>query len=227
MNRNRLIKIQIIFILLITLTFIVEPALAISNQKQAAQTLTAEQFKQWIIESEDSYWTVEEKALVYQVLSVSLTALEDAGYDGQELMGGYHFRRQQGEFVDGIDGRIALVRHNKQEIILADTAFLRLQGFYIYHELGHVVDKRLERQPSSRFHEIVGSKGKTGSQKTADGFWLNEHARLDQGEATADAFALWVVLRYTENYKPVFWHTPATVSYEDIVAALDLALDHG
>lgn len=224
MNRSRLIITQFILLLMVAMVFIVEPALARPNSEKPAATAADSKWDTWFIVSAESTWTVEELDLVHQVLFNTITALEDAGYDGQELLSGYHFRRQYGEFVDGVDGRIALVRHHKHEVILSDSAFLRLQGFYIYHELGHIVDKRLDRNLNQRFHDIAGTAGVENPQQTIDGYWLNEHARMDRQEATADAFALWVVLRYTDNYKPVFWNTPYTVSYEDIVDALDVAI---
>jgi hypothetical protein len=142
----------------------------------------------------------------------------------QALLASYRFRRYHGQFVDGVDGRIALVRHADKEIILADTAFMRLWGYYSYHELDHVVDKSLNRELSRHFHALASNELGADSQATPDGFWLNEHARTHTEEATADAFAIWVFLRYTENPKPVFWHTPNTVDYQQIVDTMDQAL---
>lgn len=181
-------------------------------------------WESWFIYSESSRWRPSELELVHETLDNTISALDDAGYDGRSLLAGYRFRRYHGEFVDGKDGRIALVRHNAKEIILADTAFKRLWGFYIYHELGHVVDKRLDRELSRRFITLAGSETAVDSEVTPDGFWLNEHARTDREEATADAFALLVVLGYTENPKPVFWHTPNTADYEKIAQTLEQTL---
>ncbi|MDX1414803.1 MAG: hypothetical protein R3293_11480 [Candidatus Promineifilaceae bacterium] len=217
MKLNRQVK-TFVFMVLILISFMV-------NEHHSARAFNDSlDIEEWIVESEESHWSAAELAVVEETLLNTAQALDDAGYDGLSLLSGYHFRRQHQEFVDDIDGRIALVRHQQQEIILADTAFLRLQGYYIYHELGHVVDKRLERKLGERFHALAGSAVHADSQLTADGFWLNEHARTDQQEATADAFALWVVLNYTDNYKPVFWNTPYAVSYEMIVETMDRAL---
>jgi hypothetical protein len=223
-KNKRLFLTQFITALLIVIAFIAEAAFALPKNETRIDSSHNPDLDGWIIESPDSYWTNEELAMVHLALSNSVTALDDAGYDGQEMLSGYRFRRQQGEFVDGVNGRIAFVRHNKQEVILSDSAFQRLQGFYIYHELGHIVDKRLGRQLSQRFHEIAGSIAQDGATQTADGYWLNDHAHQDHQEATSDAFAIWVVLRYTDNYKPVFAHTPPTTSYEHIVHSLDMAI---
>lgn len=224
MNRNRQSIIQIILVFIVISSFAVDTAFAIKDSENQEFSMPAKELAGWVIESGDSYWTGEELNLVDQVLSNSISALDDAGYDGQNLLSGYRFRRQHNEFVDGIDGRIAVVRHNYQEIVLSDSAFKRLQGYYIYHELGHVVDKRLGREPTRRFHEIAGSGKNSGQEETADGFWLNDHAHKDFSEATADAFALWVEMRYTNNSKPVFAHTPVTTDYQEIVRSFDLAI---
>lgn len=224
MNRNRSITTLLFIILMISITMIAKPVLASSSDRRSEMSTGIDYWDAWVINPTESTWTEEELGLVHKALFNTVTALDDAGFDGQALLKGYRFRRQPGEFVGGVDGRIALVRHHNQEIILSDTAFLRLQGYYIYHELGHVVDKRLDRKLSQNFHNSIGSIGINGMQKTADGYWLNEHAKLDQEEATADAFALWVILRYTENYRPVFWNTPYIISYENIVSALDNAI---
>jgi hypothetical protein len=173
------------------------------------------------IETVDSIWSPEEKALVSEVWMNTSIALEEAGYDSQKVFSGYRFRRYRGQYVDGKEGRIALVRHHKKEIILADAAFLRLQGFYIYHELGHVADKHTDREINRLFHEKIGSKMSADIKKTADGFWLNGHAHHDYEEATADAFALWVIMNYTDNYRPVFAGTPVTTDYEKIIDTFD------
>lgn len=224
MNRNRLVLTQLLILFLVAVTFSTEPVFASLNNESTITLAKGVQVHDWIIDSRDSRWTVEELELVNFVLRNTFKALENAGFDGQELLNGYRFRRQQGEFVDGVDGRIALVRHQKREVILADSAFLRLQGFYIYHELGHIVDKRLDRELTQHFHEATGAANWDASHSTADGYWLNEHARADREEATADAFALWVVLNYTDNYKPVFWNTPNTINYEEILNTMEDAI---
>ena len=203
------------------------PAYSRQRQLTAAESTvqeTAVERESWFIFSDTSQWTTAELEMVRETLANTISALDEAGFDGHSLLADYRFRRHHGQFVDGIDGRIALVRHSRKEVILADTAFMRLWGYYIYHELGHVVDKRLDRELSRQFHELAADETAGGSQLTPDGYWLNEHARTDREEAAADAFALWVVLRYTENPKPVFWNTPNTISYETIVQTLEKTL---
>jgi hypothetical protein len=217
MNKNRSFTQGIIFFALATIMMMSSPIFMPANDVRAL----AKETESWFIHSEDSRWREDEMEMVSETLETTIFALNEAGFDGQTLLDGYRFRRYDGQFVDGVDGRIALVRHGSKEIILADTAFMRLWGYYIYHELGHVVDKRLDRKLSQQFHMLASDQADDSSVMTPDGFWLNEHARTDREEATADAFALWVVLRYTENPRPVFWHTPNTIDYDVIVQALD------
>lgn len=174
---------------------------------------------QWIVEDKNSRWTVAELAALDQILSETLEALEAAGIDGEATMSGYRFRRSAGEYVEGTEGLVALVRHHEQTIYLSDAAFLRLDGFYIYHELGHVVDKRLGRELSARFHGQIGSK-----DVTADGYWLREHAHEDREEATADAFALWVAVQRNGNRPPVFPGQPLSADIDTIAGTLARAL---
>ena len=89
-----------------------------------------------------------------------------------------------------------------------------------------MLEKRLDRGLSRHFHALAANEATGNSQVTPDGYWLNEHARTDREEATADAFALWVVLRYTENPKPIFWNMPNTADYEAIAQLLEESLRH-
>jgi hypothetical protein len=178
----------------------------------------------WIILAPDSMWSVEELAQVRETLLTTIQALDAAGFDGQALLSGYRFRRHHAEYIDDVPGRIARIYHETGEIALADTAFIRLWGWYPYHELGHVIDRRLDSEPRARFHALAGSKAIPGSEETADGFWMNEHARFDHGESAADAIALWIVMRYTDNPKPVFWLIPNDTDYEMIAATMEQVL---
>ena len=185
-----------------------------------AQAQSADAADIWFVHAQDSQWQSEEVALVQGVLARTIKALDEAGYDGRALFAGYRFRRYAGEYVNGVQGQIALVRHNSQEIILGDAAFVRLWGYYIYHELGHVVDKRTGRALSDAFQAQIGGDG----VGTPDGYWLNDHARGDREEGTADAFALWITMRYTDNPRPVFAHIPNDTDYEQIVSAFETAM---
>lgn len=186
----------------------------------AAQAQSADAADIWFVHAADSQWQPGEIAMVQKTLETTITALDDAGFEGRAIFEGYRFRRYAGEYVNGVEGQIALVRHNSQEIILGDAAFVRLWGYYIYHELAHVVDKRTGRALSDAFQAHVGSDG----AGTPDGYWLNDHARGDREEGTADAFALWIVMRYTDNPKPVFAGMANDTDYEQIVSAIETAM---
>jgi hypothetical protein len=175
----------------------------------------------WIILGLDSKWTIDELEQVRLTLLTTIKALDEAGFDGHALLSGTRFRRHHAEFIDDVPGRIARIYHEAGEIALADTVFIRLWGWYPYHELGHVIDRRLDSEPRRRFHALAGSEAIPGSEKTADGFWMNEHGRFDHGEAAADAVALWIVMRYTDNPKPVFWRIPNDTDYEKIAATME------
>lgn len=167
-------------------------------------------------------WEAGELAMLDEIVTAVVGALDLQGLNGRALLDGYQFRRQSGEYLVDRPGDIALVNHATQEITLADAAFKRLRGFYIIHELGHVVDWRTGRQLSATFHARIGSD--LENQATADGFWLNLHARDDLEEATADAFALWIMAAYAPGYRPVFAYTPLTADYEGLKAALAASL---
>lgn len=179
----------------------------------------------WLIFAEDGAWTVEEAEQVRRALLDVFAALAAAGEDGSELLDGYRFRRYASEYVDGVPGRVARVNHGELEIVLSDTAFLRQQGFYIYHELGHAVDGRLDRRLSAHFHGHTGG-GPTagGSWQTADNFWIRPEGRDDREEAAADAFAVWVMVERAGLRKPVFPGAPMATDHAAIAAAAESAL---
>jgi hypothetical protein len=179
----------------------------------------------WIILTPDGQWTIEELEQVRVTLLTTIRALDEAGFDGHALLSGYRFSRFNGEYIDGVEGRIARIYHDSEEIALADTAFMRLWGWYPYHELGHAIDRRLNSEPRRLFHEAAGSTSAPGSEQTADGYWLNEHARFDFGESAADAIALWIVTGCTDNPKPVFWLMPNDSDYETIAQTMGTILN--
>lgn len=176
----------------------------------------------WIVVDESAQWTVDELRLVAESLRDTLSALRLLGLEGEALLAGYRFRRYHGDYVDNVQGHIAVVRHNRAEIVLADAAFTRHRGFNIYHELGHIVDARTNRALSHAFHAQVGSG--PGGHLTADGYWLREHGRNHRTEATADAFALWVCWDFVGLRRPVFAGTRTDTDYAGIVAAMRAAL---
>lgn len=156
---------------------------------------------QWLIVSPESSWAAEEVAQVVEIFTAVIDSLNQQGLDGYTLLSGYRFRRQAGEYLADRPGDIAVVNHTTQEITLADAAFKRLHGFYIIHELGHVVDQRTGRQLTANFHTHIGSD--LQNHITAEGYWLNLHAQNDLEEATADAFALQVMSTHAPGYRPV------------------------
>ncbi|MAU00486.1 MAG: hypothetical protein CL608_25365 [Anaerolineaceae bacterium] len=179
-------------------------------------------WQQWIIVTPGDSWQTDELILLRDILTTVIDALDQQGLDGRSLLSGYRFQRQQGEYIIGHPGRVAVVNHTTQEITLADASFKRLRGFYIFHELGHVIDWRTERQLSTAFHIMVGSDQTQSA--TADGYWLNQAAEHDLEEAVADAFALWIMSNYGGDYRPVFAHTPVTTDYEGITRTFSTSL---
>jgi len=184
----------------------------------------------WLIIDEDSHWAADEEEILQRVLQDTFGALAANGIDGMVLLDGYHFRHDAGRYVDDVEGRMATIDHNEREIMLSDTAFTVLNGFAIYHELGHAVDHRLNRQMSQGYHRLTGGPGisEDGKQwQTADNYWLRLQGRDDREEAAADAFAVLVMVSYAGLKRPIFAHQPITTDYDSISAALALALQGG
>jgi hypothetical protein len=94
-----------------------------------------EESQGWFIVDGESHWSVEERPVVEQILARTWQALGEVGLDGQTLLDGYRFRRVAAEFVPGRERLLAIVDHQTMEITLADSAFERLHGFYIYRLL--------------------------------------------------------------------------------------------
>jgi hypothetical protein len=182
----------------------------------------------WFIVDQGSHWTAQEMHVVRQILEHTWQALDRVGVDGQSLLEGYRFRRAAAEFVPGRERFLALVNHRKMEIVLADGAFKRLHGFYIYHELGHAADRQLERAPSKAYHRIASqalgeSPEESDTWSTATGFWLRYHGRDDREEATADAFAWWVMSQAGQPI-PLFPGTPVTTDYDLIARSIEASI---
>ncbi|UCG24371.1 MAG: hypothetical protein JSW55_19995 [Chloroflexota bacterium] len=183
----------------------------------------------WFVVDQGSRWTAQEMLAVRQIMDHTWRALAGVGLDGRQLLAGYRFVRLQAEFVPGEERLLAIVDHQKMEIVLADGAFKRLHGFYIYHELGHAVDHRLGRLPSEGYHQVAGAaqagarSSESSSWQTKDGFWLRYPGRDDREEATADAFAWWV-MDQAGRPQPFFPGTPPATDYADISRAIEDAL---
>jgi hypothetical protein len=185
-------------------------------------------WQRWIAADESSAWSEAELEQLHAILDHTLAALADAGLDGVALLDGYRFRRVEGEFVRPEERIAALANHGDQIISLAGAAFVRQQGFYIYHELGHAVDYRLGRRLGEQFHWLAGSGyvPADGEQRwlTAAGYWMRPLARDARGEATADAFGLWVSSAYAGSRHPVYPGISTPVNYEAIKLATRAAL---
>jgi hypothetical protein len=184
-------------------------------------------FSTWLIIDQDSCWDAEEVEILKRVLQNTFDTLAANGIDGMVLLDGYRFRHKAGRYIDQEKGFMASIDHNKNEITLSDMAFTVQDGFAIYHELGHAIDYRLDRQLSEGFHRYTGGAetNEDGKQwKTADNYWLRLKGRDDREEATADAFAVLVMMTYAVLKRPVFAHQPITTDYDGISAALALAL---
>jgi hypothetical protein len=204
----------------------VEPELLdyLSGSFCAGDLCRSESWAEWIILAPDSSWKIADLQQLHTALKDTISALDEAGYDGYNLLSGYRFRHSRGVYLPEELGILARVDHEQQEIVLAEGALRRQWGFYIYHELGHVVDRRLEHALTNEFQRLTSGGHGVGDRKTADGFWLNKAAREKPGEAAADAFALWTVLNHTNNPQPVLWLKPEDTSYETITGVMDSVL---
>ncbi|MFN2188120.1 MAG: hypothetical protein ACK2T3_05100 [Candidatus Promineifilaceae bacterium] len=182
--------------------------------------------KEWIVFDKNSQWNDEELTMVQETLFHTFHALESSGMDGQELLKGYRFRRYNGDFVRDERGLVALVKHDVEEIVLPDSAFLRLDGFAIYHEIGHALDQRLEREMNHHFREMTGESINEAhlNGDTAEGYWMRPVSRESSLEATADAFAYWVTKDVVGVRQPIFAGMPLDVDFEAIDEAMEQAL---
>ena len=198
-----------------------------SDETSGESTQANEEPHGWFIGERDDEWTAGEWEMIQEIISDTFNILETANLDGETLLSGYRFKRIFSEYLDPVAGKIAVINHNLEEIWLSDAAF-RMSGFYIYHELGHAVDHRLERQLSQAFHARTGGKfvdGGNGEKwQSGDAFWMRTHGREDREEATADAFALSVIMSETTNRKPIFSGMPVTVDYSGIADAVSESL---
>ncbi len=173
--------------------------------------------EQWIViddsgEDAGSQWTNTELRIVHNAIRDTIAALDSAGLDGHQLLAGYRFQRAAGRYLaEGIQ-RQAQVNHEPELITLAGNSFISAQGFVIYHELGHVVDRRLGRRLSSIFQAQALQPARTdGLVELEDGYWMREQAHDSASEAAADAFALWVMVEQEGRPMPSFPTMPETV----------------
>ncbi|MCA9925234.1 MAG: hypothetical protein KC421_22830 [Anaerolineales bacterium] len=197
------------------------------NQEFCRDNLcTADNWHTWIIADSESDWQVEELEMMHNTLLTTINALDEIGADGISLLAGYRVRKINQEFVpsESEQNLVAVVRHPEQEIVVSRSAFLRQQGFLLYHELGHVIDKRVERRYTTNYQALAEVGGGPSDAPIADGYWLREYGRNEANEGSADAFATWIVLRYAGTRQPVFPGTPITVDYDLIANTAQLAL---
>jgi len=213
--------------------YAVKPERPVSTSAMAAlfEANFGQDWSRWIAADQEGTWSASDLLLVRAILDNTLAALADVGLDGAKLLEGYRFKRLAGEFVRPEARIAALVNHSEQIISLGDAAFVRQQGFYIYHELGHAVDHRLGRRLDDQFHKVAGSGyiEANGDRNwfTADGYWLRPIAHETRSEATADAFGLWVSTVYGGSRRPVFAGISTPIDYDSIVAVIRGALEAG
>lgn len=218
---------KIVFVLSSVTIFV--SALFQTPAPQAADTALTSQsrpkthpmdFSKWFIENETSVWTPIDRLIVETTISNALDALANAGLDGEALLGGFRFARFAGEYANDKKGKIALTYFEAGTIVLSDSIFLPENIFYIYHEMGHVVDYRSGNDLNTKFHELTMQIDGVTAQHdwtTAQGFFLRGQAHIHKPEATADAFALWVYVDYMGNPVPDFAHMPENGDPDAIV----------
>ena len=185
------------------------------------------QWWSWIIIEENSTWTAGALMTIRRSLLNTLEVLDKNGFEGHNILDGYRFKRHQGAYVDEKKGWVALVNHDRQEILLADKAFVG-QGFIVYHELGHVVDYRLGGGLKEQFRQTSAAHESEllithSSLSVVEGFWIREQGHNNLGEAAADAFALWVMANSGGLQGLAFKDAPAKVNYSRIVEAMDIS----
>ena len=219
MNMTRLIQVLIIMVLPIRF--------AIAQDESVATLAEKDEIEYWLITDVESLWSAEEIQILQRILEDTFRVLEANGIDGMALLDGYRFRHISNPYVGEVEGLMGRIDHNVKEITLSDKAFTVLHGFAIYHELGHAVDYRLNRQLSEGFHNITGGVeiSKDGKVwQTAENFWLRVQGRDDREEATADAFAVLVMVKYAGLKPPLFARQPVTTDYDGISEAMALSL---
>ncbi len=226
-------KIIVSLILLITLTSLFPTKTAVAGRqssRQKTERFAGSKFNlaNWLIEDETSVWSDEELEVLTEILIRTIGALDQAGLDGTALLEGYRFRRWDGEFAKDKQGKIAVVNHTNMEIVLSDTILAPENYFFIYHELGHVVNRRTGDALSSNFHaltEAIEGVVVLHDWTTAEGFWIRGQSHVKRSEAIADAFALWVLVGYARLNPPVFHDTPESARPEAIISVFEQAVE--
>jgi len=215
--------------MLVSVMFRATPLQAVDSllPAQYPSVSSSADFSKWFIENETSIWTPDERAIVETALRNTMDALADAGLDGETLLGGYRFERFAGEYANDKKGKIAIAYLEKGNIVLSNSIFLPENVFYIYHELGHVIDYRSGHKLNTQFHNLtlqIDGVSALHDWTTAQGFFLRGQAHIHKPEATADAFALWVYVAYMGNPVPDFPHMPENGDPDAIIRVYKVAL---
>ncbi len=193
----------------------------LDNQFCADELCRHGDWRSLVIVDATSQWRPDELVEVREALLALTAALADAGLDAQTLLAGYRLRRHAGEFYRPADRWVAAVHHDRGEIVLADAVFMRMDGFYIYHEFGHAVDRRLDRALTQTYTAALGM----GEGDAApSGSWIRTLTRTNTYELTADAFGIYVGTAYAGMTPPAYGETPVSVDYERISQTLAAAL---
>lgn len=180
----------------------------------------------WIILDDEMGWNVTDLVMVRTILLDTIAALNGSGFDGHAVLKGYRFRKVDEDYVSkgGTHRVIATVNHESLEITLSRSAFLRQQGFTIYHELGHIVDRRLDRQLTAMYVERSHHGSAANQDFVGDGYWVRRIGQTDKHEGAADAFAIWMTHRSAEGRNPIFPGTPVQTDYARIAQTVAATL---
>jgi len=196
--------------------------------KQGEDSISRFDLGRWLVIDETSHWTPEELETLQRVMQHTFDALAQAGLDGNAVFAGYAFRRGQGEYANNRNTAYAVVNHANQEIVLSDSVLLKENEFFIYHELGHIVDRYSGRALNEQFHmltlQVEGALA-LHDWTTVKGFYLRGQAHIDKPEATADAFALWVWVTAAGEEIPQFDDTPEHARPQAIVEVFTQAFN--
>lgn len=185
-----------------------------------------EDFSVFFLENDESRWSANDRRTVETVLRNTFHALNAVGLDGEAILSGYRFVHDDGEFARDKAGKIAVVNHVEGVIILAAPILQPENVFFIYHELGHIIDHRSGRALNHAFHSHALATGAQSLHEwtTAQGFFLRGQAHIKHTEATADAFALWVWVDFAGHDFPTFHDTPENADPAAILAVFKAAI---
>ncbi len=109
--------------------------------------------------------------LIRVVLLDTIQALNDISMDST----GYRFRKINQSFLSQNNeyAVVAVVNHEYQGISLSQNAFLRQQGYSLYHELGQPVDHQLNHQLTTNYLAYGNQDSPSTNDSLADRYWVN------------------------------------------------------